>query len=62
MRLICLRSIEAPLLLLLLSLKLLLLAEATKRAIRNQRSACGVHEPGPPYLFQIWKHLIGRGS
>jgi hypothetical protein len=66
MRLICLRSIEAPLLLLLLllllSLKLLSLAEATKRTMRRHRSACGLHEPGPPFLFQNWKQQIDPGS
>jgi hypothetical protein len=62
MRLICLRSIEAPLLLLLpLSLKLLLIAEATKRTMCRHRSACGLHEPDPPFLFQIWKQQSDRG-
>jgi hypothetical protein len=63
MRLICLRSIEALLLplLLLLLLKLLQFAEATKRTMRRHRSACGLHEPGPLLLFQIWKLQIDRG-
>jgi hypothetical protein len=60
MRLICLRSIEA-LLLLLLSLNLLLFAEATGRTMCRHRSVCGLHEPGLPFLFQIWKQLNNRG-
>ena len=60
---ICLLSIEAPLLLLLLlSLNLLLLSAATKRTMLRHRSACGLHEPGPPFLFHIWKQQIDPGS